>query len=339
MSKIQNTFLISKMQDRLEKLDNIRKMGIEPYGSKFISSHNIEQIISDFKEKERVKISGRIMALRGHGKAAFLDIQDSSCRMQAYVKRDNVSEQDFLLFKNLDIGDIIGLEGVLFITHKGEKTIAVEKLFLLSKSLKPLPEKWHGLKDVEIRYRRRCLDLMVNTETRKTFLIRTEIIKQIRRFLDERDFKEVETPMLQGLAGGAKAKPFVTHYNALNYDVYLRIAPELFLKRLLVGGLEKIYELNRNFRNEGISAVHNPEFTMLEIYQAYADYTDMMHLTEELILNLAKIILNEEKAKWKDKDISLSLPWQRITFYESLKRETKIDFQDRNLDIRKAATE
>ncbi len=348
------------MESRLEKLEKIKQLGIEPYGGKFRRNYSIKQLIENYEElvspimegkKEKASVGGRIMALRGHGKTAFLDIQDESGRMQIYIKKDNVIAKDFLLFKELDIGDIIGLEGILFVTQKGEKTIKADRLFLLSKSLRPLPEKWHGLKDIEIRYRRRCLDLIVNPATKETFLTRAEIIRQIRIFMEKREFIEVETPMLQNLAGGAKAKPFITHYNALNCDVYLRIAPEIYLKRLLVGGLEKIYELSRNFRNEGISAVHNPEFTMLELYEAYADYTDMMRLTEELIINLTNTlaplraqagtgtgnILKGSKIKWGDKEIDLKLPWAKIPFYDVLKRETGIDFQDKNLDFKEVA--
>ncbi|MCK4859640.1 MAG: lysine--tRNA ligase [Candidatus Omnitrophica bacterium] len=325
------------MQERLAKLNKIREMGVEPYGNKFVRSHNFKQLLEDFKENKEVRVSGRIMALRGHGKAGFLDIQDINDRMQVYVKKDNLSEDNFLLFKNLDIGDIIGLEGSLFITRKEEKSIKAANLFLLSKSLKPLPEKWHGLKDTEIRYRRRCLDLITNSSAKRVFLTRSKIINQIREFLKQREFIEVETPMLQSLAGGAKAKPFVTHYNSLNCDVYLRIAPELYLKRLLVGGLEKIYELNRSFRNEGISAVHNPEFTMLEVYESYADYKDMMRLSEELIIDLANRIYNSENVEWRGKQISLKPPWARVPFYDTLKKETGIDFQDKNLDFKKAA--
>ena len=330
------------MQDRLTKLKKIKEMGIEPYGGRFTRSHRIKRLIEDFREGILTRVSGRIMALRGHGKAAFLDIQDESGRIQIYVKKDDIKAEDFLLFKNLDIGDIIGLEGTLFLTQKGEKTIKVRRLFLLSKSLRPLPEKWHGLKDIEIRYRRRSLDLIVNPATKETFLARAEIIREIRMFLKRRGFVEVETPMLQSLAGGAKAKPFVTHYNALNCDVYLRIAPEIYLKRLLVGGLEKIYELSRNFRNEGISTVHNPEFTMLEVYEAYADYTDMMHLSEELIINLVNALMGaglrsisgEAKIKWGDKEINLSPPWAKVSFYDVLKRETGIDFEKEDLDFK-----
>ncbi|RKY39620.1 MAG: lysine--tRNA ligase [Candidatus Omnitrophota bacterium] len=334
-SPAEKQFTEKQVKERLKKIEKIRAMGIEPYGGRFLCTHSLSQAKEQFAEGLLVKVAGRIMAFREHGKAIFLDIQDSTEKIQLYIKKDNVEEKEFLLCENLDIGDIIGTEGELFLTRKGEKTVKVRRLFLLSKSLRPLPEKWHGLKDVEIRYRRRCLDLIANPETKKTFFTRARIIREIRRFLEERGFLEVETPMLQHLAGGARARPFITYYNALNCNVYLRIAPELYLKRLLVGGLEKIYELNRNFRNEGISTVHNPEFTMLEVYQAYADYTDMMNLLKEMIIHLVRSIHSKETIYWAGKEIDFGGEWKKASFYTLLREKTGVDFQDRNLDLEK----
>jgi lysyl-tRNA synthetase class 2 len=265
---------------RLEKLQELREMGIDPFGGKYERSAMAQQIIDDFNalEGKSVKIAGRIMSKRRHGKAGFANLQDLSGRVQLYFRKDDLGEEQFELFKKMDIGDILGIEGEVFRTQKGEISIHVRSLTYLSKSLNPLPEKWHGLKDVELRYRQRYVDLIVNPEVKEVFVKRSRIIKEIRNYLDNRGFLEVETPMMQPIAGGAAARPFITHHNALNMDLYLRIAPELYLKRLIVGGLEKVYEINRNFRNEGISTKHNPEFTMLEIYQAYADYHVMMQL-------------------------------------------------------------
>jgi len=316
------------MRVRREKLADLRNRGISPFGGRFERTHTAEEIKRDFDRlaDQTVRLAGRLIARRGHGKATFADIQDGSGRIQIYVRLDGVGEDLYGLFKTLDIGDIIGLEGQVFKTRAGEISVAVSRFELLSKSLRPLPEKWHGLRDVELRYRRRYLDLIVNPETRQTFITRSRILHEIRRFLNERGFLEVETPMMQPLAGGAAARPFKTHHNALDMTLYLRIAPELYLKRLLVGGFEKVYEINRNFRNEGISTRHNPEFTMLELYQAYADYHDMMELTEELITEAAQTALGTTVFPYGETEINLARPWTRVTMLEALRQHTGIDF-------------
>lgn len=319
---------------RLEKLDEIREMGINPYGQKFSYTHHSSTIKKEFDtlEGQDVKIAGRIMAIRGHGKAAFFDIQDDLGKIQAYIRKNNVSEDTFKLYKLLDIGDIVGISGEVFKTKRGEISIQVEGLHLLSKSLRPLPEKWHGLKDVDIRYRQRYLDLIVNPEVKKTFLLRSKIIKSIRDYLDNKDFVEVETPILSPLAGGAAARPFVTHHNALDMTLYLRIAPELYLKRLIVGGFEKVYEIGKDFRNEGISIKHNPEFTMLELYQAHADYEDMMEITENMLAHVSKEVLGSTKVTYQGEEIDLTPPWTRMTMVDAVKKYTGVDFSEITTD-------
>ncbi len=306
------------IKQRIKKLDEIRRKGIDPYGRKFEEIHPIKEIKERFKEGLLVKVAGRIIALRSHGKSAFLDIRDELERIQVYIKKGLISEDDFWLFERLDIGDIIGVEGELFKTRTGEITIQVKKLNLLSKSLRPLPEKWHGLKDIEVRFRQRYLDLISNEEIKEIFRIRCEIISKIKEFLDKKGYLEVETPMMHYVSGGATGKPFKTHHNVFDIDLYLRIAPELYLKKLLVGGFEKIYELNRSFRNEGISTKHNPEFTMLEVYEAYSDYEDMMRLTEELITYVAEEVLGTLKIKYQGKEIDLTPPWNRKSFARTI---------------------
>jgi lysyl-tRNA synthetase class 2 len=306
------------IEERLKKLEEIKKKGIDPFGHKFQKSHSASLAKTKFKEELDVKISGRITALRSHGKSAFLDIKDETGKIQAYIKKNAVSEEEFWLFEKLDIGDIIGIEGELFKTKTGEETVLIKKLTLLSKSLRPLPEKWHGLKDVEARFRQRYLDLISNDEVIKTFKIRTEIVSKIRQYLDNQGYLEVETPMMHYVPGGAAGRPFETHHNVFDADLYLRIAPELYLKKLLVGGFEKIYELNRSFRNEGISTRHNPEFTMLEVYKAYGNYEDMMELTEELISSVAKEILGTLKIEYQGKNIDLTVPWNRKSFAKTI---------------------
>jgi len=313
---------------RREKLRDVQEAGIAPYGGRFERTHRAREVKDNFEalEGEEVTVAGRLMAKRGHGKAAFGDLQDFSGRIQIHVRQDEVGPEAYQLFKKIDIGDIIGVRGIVFRTRTGEITVGVKTLTLLAKSLRPLPEKWHGLRDVELRSRHRYLDLIVNSEVRETFILRSKIIREIRRFLDERGFLEVETPMMQPIAGGAAARPFITYHNALDLKLYLRIAPELYLKRLLVGGFEKVYEINRNFRNEGISTKHNPEFTMLELYQAYADYTDMMVLTEELLSSVARTVLGREQVTYGGTVIDLKPPWQRRTLLEAVKEKTGIDF-------------
>jgi lysyl-tRNA synthetase class 2 len=281
---------------RLEKLKQIIALGYPAYPHRFDLTHTVPQVLAGYKDKtgerleaERVevRVAGRLMSIRGQGKAGFAHLQQDGQRLQIYVRLDAVGERCFQLYKLLDLGDHIGARGYLFRTRTDELTVHVEELYFLAKDLLPLPEKWHGLQDVELRYRRRYVDLIMNTEVREVFLKRARLLQSIRRFFDELGFIEVETPMMQPIAGGAAARPFITHHNTLDLDLYLRIAPELYLKRLTVGGLDRVYEINRNFRNEGISTQHNPEFTMLEFYQAYADYRDLMQLTEEFLRRVA----------------------------------------------------
>jgi lysyl-tRNA synthetase class 2 len=315
------------IRQRIKKIEEYRNNGIEPYGKAFRDKTNISLIIEHYQDKTEedlagsdkvYRIAGRIIAMRSFGKAAFAHIQDSSGKIQVYFRK-NVLQKDFALVMNLDIGDIIGLSGKPFRTKTGELTLEVQELVLLSKIIRILPEKWHGLRDIEIRYRQRYLDLIVNPQVRETFLIRNRIIKKIRDFFDERGFLEVETPMMHPIAGGADAKPFKTHHSALGIDLFLRIAPELYLKRLLVGGFEKVYEINKNFRNEGISTKHNPEFTMLEFYMAYEDYTYLMDLTEELITLLCMDILGTLEIPYESHELDFTRPWARYTMVEVMK--------------------
>ncbi len=313
---------------RREKLKQIEALGQQSYPHKFEFTHTISQILSEYSgknaeelEKSRVDvaISGRIMAIRLMGKAGFAHLQQGGQKLQIYVKKDAVGDKGFELYKLLDLGDHIGVKGYLFRTRTGELTVHVDELTFLSKDLLPLPEKWHGLTDVELRYRQRYVDMVMNPEVREVFLKRSKLVQSLRRFLDLRGFVEVETPMMQSIAGGAVARPFVTHHNALDIDLFLRIAPELYLKRLLVGGLDRVYEINRNFRNEGISTRHNPEFTMVEFYQAYTDYRGVMDLTQQLIEQAARDVTGGTKTKWGDAEIDWS-NWQRLTMREAIIR-------------------
>jgi lysyl-tRNA synthetase class 2 len=314
---------------RLEKLQELRDMGIDPFGSKFERNAMAQEIIDNFNvmEGQQVAIAGRIMSKRRHGKAGFANIQDLSGQVQLYFRKDDIGEEKYELFKKLDMGDILGIKGEVFRTQKGEISVHVRDLTYLAKSLNPLPEKWHGLKDVELRYRQRYVDLIVNPEVKEVFIKRCRIIKEIRNYLDNRGFLEVETPMMQPIAGGAAARPFITHHNALDMDLYLRIAPELYLKRLIVGGLEKVYEINRSFRNEGISTKHNPEFTMLEIYQAYADFDMMMQLTEDLISAVMLKVNSSMNAEYEGHVINFMPPWKRMTMLEAIEEYTGLDFK------------
>jgi len=280
----------------------------------------------DYGDKE-VSLAGRMMAKRGHGKAGFANVQDGTAQIQIYSRLNDLGEEQYEIYKGLDIGDIVGVRGTLFKTRMGEVTVAVKELTLLAKSLRPLPEKWHGLKDVDLRYRQRYLDLIVNPEVKDTFVIRSKIVRAIRNFLVHREFLEVETPMMHPIAGGAAARPFTTHHNALDMDLFLRIAPELYLKRLIVGGFDKVFEINRNFRNEGISTRHNPEFTMLELYQAYADYNDMMDITEGLIASVAEEVFGEANINYQGQEINLNSPWERLPMLEAVKRYSGLDFE------------
>jgi len=316
---------------RWDKLRELKNQGIKVFGGRFPFTHYAREIVENFEELEgeEVTIAGRLMAKRGHGKASFGNIQDSSGQVQIYVRMNDVGEETYRLFQKLDIGDIIGVKGTVFKTRKGEITVSSRELTLLTKSLRPLPEKWHGLKDIELRYRQRYLDLIVNPEAKNVFITRSRIVSTIRSFMEEHGFLEVETPMMHPVAGGAAARPFVTHHNALDIDLFLRIAPELYLKRLLVGGLDKVFEINRNFRNEGISTKHNPEFTMLEAYQAYADYEDMMDLTEKLIVHVTQTVLNNSVITYEGREINFAPPWPRVPMLKAIKDYTGIDFTSR----------
>ena len=312
-------------KQRVKKLDELKKANVEAYPRKFANLLPIKELLSSFEEGKTVAVAGRMTAFREHGKSAFGDVRDQDGRIQFYLHRDAVGEDKFKFFKaTIDIGDILGLKGELFKTRTGECTVKVSEFTILSKSLRPLPEKWHGLKDVEIRYRKRYLDLIANEEVKKIFYIRTRVISKIREFLNNRGYIEVETPMMQPMPGGAAGKPFKTHHEALGVDLFLRIAPELFLKRLLVGGFDRVYEMNKSFRNEGISTRHNPEFTMLEVYTAYADYADVMKLTEELMRFVAKEVLGKEEFEYQGKTIDLK-KWEVVSFADLMKKSFGIE--------------
>ncbi|MBI2682094.1 MAG: lysine--tRNA ligase [Acidobacteriales bacterium] len=313
---------------RLEKLKQIAALGYPLYPHKFDFTHTVPEILAGFSDKTgeqlesariSVRVAGRLMSIRGQGKAGFAHLQQGGQRLQIYVKLDAVGEKAFQLYKLLDLGDHIGVSGYLFRTRTNELSIHVDEIFFLSKDLLPLPEKWHGLQDVELRYRRRYVDLLMNTDVREVFLKRAKLLQSIRRFFDARGFIEVETPMMQPIAGGAAARPFTTHHNTLDIDLYLRIAPELYLKRLTVGGMDRVYEINRNFRNEGISTQHNPEFTMLEFYQAYADYKDLMRLTEEFLKQVALDVNGATKTTFNDVEIDFGNV-QRLSMREAIIR-------------------
>jgi lysyl-tRNA synthetase class 2 len=316
------------LQVRKEKEEYLRSVGIDPYPQERDEFMGSDAIVKDFgaltaeeleKKDGLVSFAGRIVAFRDFGKSSFLHVQDRAGKTQVYVRKDILKSPDYGAFKKLDVGDIIAAYGKVFKTKTGELTILAERLKLLTKSLRPLPEKWHGLKDVEERYRRRYVDLIVNEKVREVFLTRARIIESLRTFLTERSFVEVETPMMQAMPGGAVAKPFKTHHNALGLDLYLRVAPELYLKRLIVGGLERVFEINRNFRNEGISVRHNPEFTMLEFYQAYATYEDLMDLTEEMVSSLVNKLFGGTVLTYGGHEIDFARPWRRITMEDALK--------------------
>jgi len=313
---------------RHSKLKDIEKSGINPFGSRFEKTGFLANIKSAFKEGQKVKAAGRLVSMREHGKSLFCDIKDHTDKLQFYIKKDKVGDKAWALKDSVDIGDIIAAEGELFKTKTGEITINVDSFTVLAKSMRPLPEKWHGLKDVETRYRQRYLDLIANDDAKNIFIIRSRIIKAIRDFFDKKGYIEVETPMLQPIAGGAAGRPFKTHHNVYDKDLYLRIAPELYLKRLLVGGLERVYEINKSFRNEGVSPRHNPEFTMLEAYTAYADYNDLMLLTEELVSGIAKDIVGKTEIEYKGRKIDLSPPWDRVSFADMMKELYSITTDD-----------
>ena len=316
-------------RQRIDKIEKLRQLGVNPFANNFVPAETAAEVISRFGSLEnedlenypsQVRVAGRLMSLRFFGKAAFAHLKDRSGQIQIYVRKDKVSEEQFEIFKICDVGDFIGVEGQVFRTRTNELTILAERVCLLTKSLRPLPEKWHGLKDVETRYRQRYVDLLVNGEVADTFKKRVKIIDGIRNFFKQRDFMEVETPMMQPIAGGATARPFVTYHNALNMDLFLRIAPELYLKRLVVGGFERVFEINRNFRNEGISIQHNPEFTMLEFYQAYATYLDLMQLTEDLFSSLAEQVCGRSNVTYQGQEIDLTPPWDHLSVVESIEK-------------------
>lgn len=311
-------------RQRLEKIEKLRELGVQPYAKHFARTHTTAQIIENFdglSKSEEIKVSfaGRMKTVRRMGKASFADVWDGDGKLQVYFKVDNLGEKNYEIFKLIDIGDIIGVKGPVFKTRTGEITVVAHELSLLSKSLLELPEKWHGLRDVEIRYRRRYLDLIANPDVKKIFETRIKILRHIREFLQARGFLEVETPMMQPLPGGAAARPFNTHHNALDIDLCLRVAPELYLKRLVVGGFERVFEINRSFRNEGISTKHNPEFTMLELYQAYADYHDMMDITESVIASAAEAVIGTAKVIFQERELDLTPPWKRIRWLDAFK--------------------
>ncbi|MCL6450850.1 MAG: lysine--tRNA ligase [Acetobacteraceae bacterium] len=315
---------------RLEKLRRLRSLGIEPYGGRFPRSHHAAEVVSGFAalQGREVAVAGRLVGLRGHGKATFFDLRDQSGKVQVYARQDVLGADEYGLVSLLDLGDIVGVRGTVFRTLQGEVTVQAGRVTLLAKALRPLPEKWHGLKDVDLRYRQRYLDLLVNPEVRETFLLRSRVVRGIRRYLDERGFVEVETPTMTPLAGGAAARPFVTHHHALDLELYLRIATELYLKRLVVGGLERVYEVGRVFRNEGLSTRHNPEFTMLEVYQAYADYEDMMKLTEGLVSSLAHEVLGTMKIRYQGREVDLTPPWARKSLSQEVLEQAGVRWSD-----------
>ena len=319
-----------QMQVRIDKMHKIEEHGWKPFGYRFLYTHRAADIAAQFdelSEKEtEVKMAGRIMAIRGHGKTCFMDMQDKTGRIQVYVRKDVIGEENYALIKLMDIGDTVGITGTAFRTHMGELSIKATSVEMLSKSLRPLPEKWHGLKDVETRYRQRYVDLIVNPEVRDTFVKRSQIIRSVREVLDSHDFLEVETPILNTIAGGAAARPFISYHNALDMQVYMRIAPELYLKRLIVGGMDRVYEMGRVFRNEGIDNRHNPEFTSVEIYQAFADYRDMMDLTEEVVVKTAEKVLGTTTINYEGTTIELASPWKRMSMIEAVKEYSGKDF-------------
>jgi len=321
---------------RIEKLERLRETGTSPYPYRYDVTHKVDAIVRDEKslaeDETAVALAGRIMTLRGHGKTAFGHLEDNTGRLQFYVRRDGVGEDAYALFKLVEVGDIIGIRGTVFRTRTGELTLRVDGFEMLSKAIRSLPEKWHGLQDKELRYRHRYVDLIVNPEVREVFYTRSKLIDIMRRYLIDRGYLEVETPILQPMYGGAAARPFVTHHNALDIDLYLRIADELYLKRLIVGGLEKVFEFSKDFRNEGIDRSHNPEFTMMECYSAYEDYMDYMTMVEDLLRVIAVELSGDGKVAFDGHEIDFNRPWRRIKFFDSIEEATGRDFRSMDLD-------
>lgn len=320
---------------RRQKMQAFQDQGIDPFGARFERTHSSEDIISQYGElskeeleenPQEVVIAGRIMTKRGKGKAGFAHVQDLKGQIQIYVRKDAIGDEAYDLYNTVDLGDILGVKGTVFKTNVGELSIKAKEVTFLTKALRPLPEKFHGLKDVEQRYRQRYLDLITSESSKETFILRSRIIQSMRRYLDNQGFLEVETPMLHSIAGGAAARPFITHHNALDMELYIRIAIELHLKRLIVGGLEKVYEIGRVFRNEGISTRHNPEFTMLELYEAYADYNDIMALTENLIAHVAEEVFGTTTVQYGEDEINLAPGWKRLHMADAVKEYTGVDF-------------
>ncbi|WP_432806966.1 lysine--tRNA ligase [Paenibacillus camelliae] len=331
----QTQELSELLQIRRDKLDSLRELGVDPFGKKFERSNNAKELLDAYAEVDKpqleemnvsVSLAGRIMQKRGMGKASFAHIQDLTGRIQIYVRKDTVDADKFAAFELLDIGDIVGVKGTVFKTNTGEVSVKVLELEVLSKSLLPLPDKHHGLKDVDLRYRQRYVDLIVNPEVQQTFISRSKIIQSMRHYLDSLGYLEVETPTLHSIAGGAAARPFITHHNALDMQLYMRIAIELHLKRLIVGGLEKVYEIGRVYRNEGMSTRHNPEFTMIELYEAYADYKDIMALTENMIAHIAQEVLGTTKIMYQGVEVDLTPQWRRVSMVDLVKEVTGVDF-------------
>ncbi|EJQ18094.1 lysyl-tRNA synthetase [Bacillus cereus BAG3X2-1] len=335
MDNMNHEELNDQLLVRREKLHNLREQGIDPFGKRFERTNSTTDLVSlygefskeELEEKEiTVSIAGRIMTKRGKGKAGFAHIQDLQGQVQIYVRKDTVGDEEYELFTTADLGDLVGIEGKVFKTNVGELSVKTTGFTLLTKSLRPLPDKYHGLKDVEQRYRQRYLDLITSMESRETFVTRSKIIREMRRYLDDNGYLEVETPMMHAIAGGASARPFTTHHNALDMELYMRIAIELHLKRLIVGGLEKVYEIGRVFRNEGVSTRHNPEFTMIELYEAYADYNDIMKLTENMVAHIAKKVLGTTTIQYGDYEINLEPEWTRLHMVDAIKQHSGADF-------------
>ncbi|MEC2310769.1 lysine--tRNA ligase [Bacillus atrophaeus] len=327
--------LNDQLQVRRDKMNQLRDNGIDPFGKRYDRSHQSEQIIAAYQKLSKeeleekaieVTIAGRMMTKRGKGKAGFAHLQDLEGQIQIYVRKDSVGDEQYEIFKTSDLGDLIGVTGKVFKTNVGELSVKATSFELLTKALRPLPDKYHGLKDVEQRYRQRYLDLIVNPDSKNTFIARSKIIQAMRRYLDDHGYLEVETPTMHSIPGGASARPFITHHNALDMPLYMRIAIELHLKRLIVGGLEKVYEIGRVFRNEGVSTRHNPEFTMIELYEAYADYQDIMSLTENLIAHIAQEVLGSTTIQYGEEQIDLKPEWKRLHMVDAVKEATGVDF-------------